>query len=426
MKNLSYDVTLCFCYLSKEFHIDLKSFVGKNFGHFYSICAKNSILNASNTYFNNFNFDSCQQNFESQLLSLQINQNQSNEFLLPNYSTMNSNVKESFFENISLNEKIFMSFLAILYTITVLISIIGNMSVIVVMSCGYRSSYLDISIFLVNLGIFNLLMSIFCIPFTFINTLLKKWIFPPFMCSLTSFFQLLSVNGVILTLVYLAINRYNAVVYPLKYNSEKTKNQKRKSILAIWLISISLSIIQLFIYKCDSSEYTQTDLNSNESKQSYCYCQEIWDPKNVGNDAKYYLAYTLWIFIETYALPGIIIIIIYSKIISILWKRNCNNRDYFTAKQTSSSDVYNEKLKSRTIKVIRMLCAVMLTFLMNWLPIHTFHIYMAYIFYKNKLHIIEENQQLLSIIFYFCHWLSMSNSFINPVIYSLMNDQFKV
>ncbi len=51
-----------------------------------------------------------------------------------------------------------------------------------------------------------------------------------------------------------------------------------------------------------------------------------------------------------------------------------------------------------------MLCVVILSFLLNWLPIHLFHIYIAYVFYKNKLQIIEENHHLLTIIFYVCHW----------------------
>ncbi len=88
----------------------------------------------------------------------------------------------------------------------------------------------------------------------------------------------------------MATYRYNAVVYPLKYNSEKTKNQKRKYILATWLISFLLSFIQLFIYKCNPNTDIDNKIETNNSKfSSYCYCQEIWDIKNVTDDSKYYL-----------------------------------------------------------------------------------------------------------------------------------------
>lgn len=325
MKNSSYDITFCFCYLNKEFNIELKTFVD-NFFTFNGICSKNSVFNLDSNYFNSFDFERCQNRFQIQFYNLfQEASNQTNKNQMSFSNNQTNLIHNDILDSTSLNEKVFMLFLTVLYTITVLFSIIGNFSVIFVMSCGFRSSYLDISIFLVNLGCFNLLMSIFCIPFSFVNTLLKKWIFPAFMCPLTSFFQLLSVNGVVLTLVYLAINRYYAVVNPLRYNSEKTTNRKRRSIYAIWLISITLSLFQLFIYKCDPPSNEQNP-RQNKSEQSFCYCQEIWDPKNLGNDAKYYLAYTLWIFLETYALPCTIIIIMYTKIISILWKRNCSNR----------------------------------------------------------------------------------------------------
>ena len=87
------------------------------------------------------------------------------------------------------------------------------------------------------------------------------------------------------------------MVHPLKYNSEKTKNQKRKYILATWLISFLLSFAQLFLYKCNPNNDIEEKIETNNSKMSpYCYCQEIWDIKNVTDDSKYYLGKTEAIF----------------------------------------------------------------------------------------------------------------------------------
>lgn len=72
-----------------------------------------------------------------------------------------------------------------------------------------------------------------------------------------------------------------------------------------------------------------------------------------------------------------------------------------------------------------MLCVVILSFCINWLPIHIFYLIFSlahYLSYKG----LKEREFSLSVLFFICHWLSMSNSFINPIIYSFMNHRFKV
>ena len=396
------------------------------------------------------------------------------------YYPTNNNVNKN--DNVYMNEEdkntkvkygaVTMTFLIILYALTVTLSISGNLLVIIVMCCGFRSSFLDIRIYLINLSIFNLLMSIFCIPFTFVNALLGKWVFQSFLCPFTNFVQLLSVNGCVFTLAVLAINRFLAVAYPLKYNSNKTNSQKRRDIIVVWTCSFAFSFIQLFIYKCVRHEvhvytnnnnnhlieqttippsllntainYTQIKNSSDfslENKrvvnligrgghyQSINYtktviveyiCKEIWH-QNKMTSSKYYLIYTVWIFMETYFVPVIILIIMYSRIICILWNRNFSSH-YFQEYSGRLDQI--QHFKSRTYKTIRMLFVVIVTFALNWLPIHAFHLYLAAAYYYKFD--ISFSKKSMTVYYFFCHWLSMSNSFINPIIYSFMNQRFKV
>lgn len=71
-----------------------------------------------------------------------------------------------------------------------------------------------------------------------------------------------------------------------------------------------------------------------------------------------------------------------------------------------------------------MLLVIIVTFSINWLPIHIFHLYLSILNYGNYKFVMTKS--LMSVIFFVCHWLSMSNSFINPIIYSFMNKRFKV
>ncbi|RMZ93030.1 substance-P receptor-like [Brachionus plicatilis] len=317
-------------------------------------------------------------------------------------------------------------FLTMIYAITIILSVVGNVLVLLVMCCGFRSSFLDISSYLMNLSVFNLLMSIFCIPFTFINALLGKWIFNGFMCPFTNFIQLLSVNGCIFTLTFLAINRFFAVAYPLKYNSSKNRNHNRKSLTIIWMVAILLASAQLFIYKSVPIKYQKNSYSTNVSGDNgvdtYYVCSEIWD-SNISTSAKYYLIYTIWIFLQTFLIPVIILIIMYSKIISILWNRNHGSDPYLQENLQNLQNEQLEHLKNKINKTIRMLLVIIVTFSLNWLPIHIFHLYLSIANYGNFK--IAMAKSWMSVIFFVCHWLSMSNSFINPIIYSFMNKRFK-
>lgn len=87
-----------------------------------------------------------------------------------------------------------------------LFSIIGNLTVILVMSCGFRSARLSICKFLFNLAIFNLIMCLSYIPFTYLRVFIKIKQIGPF----KDFIQNSSVNGTILSLTYLSIDRFKA------------------------------------------------------------------------------------------------------------------------------------------------------------------------------------------------------------------------
>ena len=68
-----------------------------------------------------------------------------------------------------------------------------------------------------------------------------------------------------------------------------------------------------------------------------------------------------------------------------------------------------------------MLVMVVLLFGLCWMPLHVF---MLVYDYSN----IGETMDYHAIkaIYYTVHWLAMSNSFVNPIIYSFLNDSFRV
>jgi len=72
-----------------------------------------------------------------------------------------------------------------------------------------------------------------------------------------------------------------------------------------------------------------------------------------------------------------------------------------------------------------MLIVVVTLFAVCWLPLHLFNILLDFVPQLRN----EDQPEASSIVaaFYItAHWLAMSNSFVNPIIYGFLNDSFRV
>lgn len=75
-----------------------------------------------------------------------------------------------------------------LYSIIFFLAIIGNVLVIVTLAQNRRMRTVT-NVFLLNLSISDLLLAVFCMPFTLIPTLLKDFVFGKALCILIRYLQ---------------------------------------------------------------------------------------------------------------------------------------------------------------------------------------------------------------------------------------------
>ncbi|KAH3869932.1 prolactin-releasing peptide receptor-like [Dreissena polymorpha] len=278
--------------------------------------------------------------------------------------------------------------LIFLYTFTTILSVVGNFFVILVFARGRRSRT-DLRPFLINLAVSDLLMAVMCMPFTFVFTVLNDWIFSKPMCTIVLFVQMLSVSGSVFTNMAIGVDRFSAVMFPLR--SRLTKKRAKYVLVGIWAAATVLSSVQFHVGRAhDKPDGSQT-------------CQERWSNEDQRK------TFTIFIFVITYMIPLLTLSVTYSIVGILLWKRTSpGNKD-------RTRDLH--QLRSKR-KVLKMLVIVVAMFGLCWLPLHVFTLIYDFV-------PVELSYNTLTAIFIGCHWLAMSNSFANPIIYGFTNESFR-
>ena len=100
---------------------------------------------------------------------------------------LNGNMPEDF--QIPVDEMFI--FMSIVYSISTLSAIVANLIVILVYLFVQRTKT-DLSMFLINLAVADFLMSTVCMPFSFAQVLLERWIFGEILCPIGNNYYFLS------------------------------------------------------------------------------------------------------------------------------------------------------------------------------------------------------------------------------------------
>ncbi|XP_075589998.1 galanin receptor type 1 isoform X3 [Dermatophagoides farinae] len=288
--------------------------------------------------------------------------------------------------------------LIMIYSTTAFISLGSNALTIIILLRNEQVST-ELWKFLLNLSISDITMALFCIPFTYTNYMLGRWIFPHFLCPIIPFFQVTAVSVSIWTLTIIGIDRFFAIIYPFR-SMLWLKRHKITTIFSIWLFGASIASPLLFYSRIESFQYRG---------ENYDDCREQF-----SNDGG--RIYTIFIFLFTFFLPIMALIFVYARICIHLIRNTTvpgnpdQNRDKYCV--------------NKKIKVIKMLVTIVVLFAMCWFPIHLFQLLVWF-------HPTIQNQKTtfsyyLYVGSYFvCHWLAMAHSFVNPFVYCFMSGNFR-
>lgn len=284
----------------------------------------------------------------------------------------------------------------IVYGFNFVIGIVGNSMVVAVIYC-YMKLKTVANIFVLNLAVSDLTFLITLPMWATFTATGYHWPFGGFLCKASAGLVIFNLYTSIFFLTALSIDRYLAIVHPVRSRRFRTVVYARITCVAIWLFAFMLSV---------PTAVTRGVHNISNSNNTVC---GILHP-STGNTVRWkqiLLAISLMKCLLGFLVPFIIIITCYCLI----------GRALLGARHIQKSS------RSRDDEVLRMLAAAVLAFFLCWVPHQVFHF----------MHLLTQltqvqNCAILEIIdtampFTIC--IAYFNSCVNPIVYGFVGHNFR-
>ncbi|KPP71890.1 cholecystokinin receptor type A-like [Scleropages formosus] len=341
----------------------------------------------------------------------------------------------------------------VLYCVIFILSVLGNALIITVLLRNRRMRTVT-NLFLLSLAASDLMLCLFCMPFTLIPNLMRDFVFGSGMCKVAMYFMGISVSVSTFNLVAISLERYSAICKPLSSRTWQTKSHAAKVISSTWVVSFLL----MLPYPISSTLIPFTRHNNSTGNM----CRLIW-PSDVIQQSWY-----VFLLLLLFLVPGIIMMTAYGLISVELYrgiKFETMNRKSNREREPSTGSLkpgdgdgcYLQPLKKKQLelqqsrqssqqgerssgsgrakvgrvcsnssaanlmakkRVIRMLIVIVSLFFLCWTPIFTVNAWRAF-------HQRSADQLLSGAPISFIHLLSYTSACVNPIIYCFMNKRFR-
>ncbi|NXO78884.1 NPFF2 protein, partial [Sitta europaea] len=290
------------------------------------------------------------------------------------------------------------------YLLIFLLCMVGNGGVCFIILWS-KHMHTVTNLFILNLAVSDLLVGLFCMPTTLLDSIIAGWPFGSLVCKMSGMVQGISVSASVFTLVAIAVDRFRRIVHPFK--QKLTVPTAVAIIVAIWLLAVAIMCPLAALLQVREEKRFRVLLGSGNATRPVFWCREEWP------DPAMRKIYTTVLFANIYLAPLSLIVAMYARI-SVSLSHTATPR----AGKRSQEQRHGAWKRKR--KVIQMLILVTLLFTLSWLPLWTL---MLLSDYASLSHL---QLQLINVYIYpFAHWLAFCNSSINPIIYGFCNENFR-
>ncbi|XP_060582403.1 QRFP-like peptide receptor [Ruditapes philippinarum] len=339
------------------------------------------------------------------------------EFVLSNSSNY-TNTSHTEYEYHALSEPPLEELIpvSIIYGITLVLGMLGNILVIFSVT-RYQQMLTVTNTFLLSLASADLLLVIICVPVKFAAFFSYVWRFGEFLCKTVHYVQNVSTICSVATLTFMSLERYYAIVHPMKAKYSCTVGKARRACIFLWVLSFILALPILI-----GRVHITVGL----------YRKATWCIKEWKNPT-YSILYEIYMFCIILAFPVLIMSFAYIRICQELWfmsqHRSIMRNDSRLSCISKISNSKSQQVTALKVKfvdddntkrqVIKMLVAIILIFVICWAPITVNNLLVAFKILPG-LHIGSVKYMREAF-----HIMSYANSCVNPIVYGFMSKNFR-
>ncbi|XP_072907825.1 5-hydroxytryptamine receptor 1B-like [Hemitrygon akajei] len=298
-----------------------------------------------------------------------------------------------------------------------------------------RKLHTPANILIGSLAVTDLMVALLVMPISIVYTVSGTWSFGQVICDVWLSSDITCCTASILHLCVIALDRYWAITDAVEYSARRTPERAAGMIVTVWVISVCISIPPLFWRQAKAAGLTDCMVNTDQ------------------------IFYTIYSTFGAFYIPTLLLIALYGRIYvearSRILKQtpkntakrlttaqlvtdspgssslSGNSRANEASNEAGGSPVYLNHVKikvsdallerkrilaARERKATKTLGIILGAFIVCWLPFFIITLVMP---------ICKEACWFHQAIFDIFNWLGYLNSLINPIIYTMSNDDFK-